>query len=101
MSDLTKAPYFSAYFPDPAVLPESAEALWRRGQINPEELLVSFTSKDWRHAGGAISGDGYTESNAWGGRDRVRSSRAPEDFPQIGSHRGRVFDMGGATGAFW
>jgi len=46
MSDPTKAPYFSGYFADPAVLPLPAEELWRRGEINPEEIMVSFTSKD-------------------------------------------------------
>lgn len=46
MSDKDKAPYFSGYFLDPAVLPRPAEELFREGAINPEELIVSFTSKD-------------------------------------------------------
>merc|ERR1712113_350019 len=46
MSDATKAPWFSAYFEDESVLPESAETLWKRGAINPKEVIVSFTSRD-------------------------------------------------------
>merc|ERR1712232_784153 len=46
MNDPTEAPWFSAYFEDEGVLPESAETLWKRGAINPKELIVSFTSRD-------------------------------------------------------
>eukprot|EP01065_Artemidia_motanka_P044556 TRINITY_DN6365_c5_g1_i1.p1 TRINITY_DN6365_c5_g1~~TRINITY_DN6365_c5_g1_i1.p1 ORF type:complete len:604 (+),score=189.00 TRINITY_DN6365_c5_g1_i1:77-1813(+) len=46
MNDLDKAPYFSGYFVDHAVVPEDTQALWKAGEINPEELVISFTSKD-------------------------------------------------------
>ncbi|CAE8627516.1 unnamed protein product [Polarella glacialis] len=46
LSDLTKAPSFSGYFEDTAVLPLPADELWRRGAIVPEEVMVSCTSKD-------------------------------------------------------
>ena len=40
MTDLAKAPFFSGYFYDAAVLPDAPEALWRRGEIHPEEYLM-------------------------------------------------------------
>jgi len=46
MSDAGKAPYFSGYFTDLGILPQPAEELWSSGAINPEVLMVSFTSKD-------------------------------------------------------
>lgn len=46
MSSPTVAPYFSGYFEDPGVLPASTAELWQTGEINPEALIVMFTSKD-------------------------------------------------------
>lgn len=46
MSGPDKAPYFSGYFEDSAVLPASTTELWETGKINPQALIVQFTSKD-------------------------------------------------------
>jgi len=46
MNDLDKAPYFSGYFEDESLVPDRTESLWQAGKINPEEVLVQFTSKD-------------------------------------------------------
>ena len=46
MEDLDVAPYFSAYFPDDAVLRSPPADLWAAGAIHPRAMLVGGTSKD-------------------------------------------------------
>lgn len=46
MHDLDVAPYFSAYFPDDAVVRSPPADLWAAGAIHPRAMLVGGTSKD-------------------------------------------------------
>jgi len=47
MNDLAVAPYFSGYFDDSYVIPpEGIESLWRKGSINPVEMIIGANSKD-------------------------------------------------------
>jgi len=46
MEDLDVAPYFSAYFPDDAVVRSPPADLWAAGAIHPRAMLVGGTSKD-------------------------------------------------------
>eukprot|EP00929_Paragymnodinium_shiwhaense_P104832 TRINITY_DN69574_c0_g1_i1.p1 TRINITY_DN69574_c0_g1~~TRINITY_DN69574_c0_g1_i1.p1 ORF type:complete len:564 (+),score=98.73 TRINITY_DN69574_c0_g1_i1:78-1769(+) len=102
MNDLDKAPYFSGYFEDPSVVPLPTVEMWQRGLINPEELMVSFTSKDGTSAYYGTSPtlgrrDDYNDTNtpegyvsklraAWGrDADRVLALYPLEDYPSAPS----------------